>query len=857
VSIDSPQVEQRLTELMRSIGAVRRGPDALFEIRALGIKARYGRPFNASGYFRSPIKAARCILEYEQQAAEGIYITANEPDPRCHARSPDRMTDHLETTTSDNDIVRRWCLPIDCDPDRPRGVCATEPEVKAAMEFADQCDAMLREEFGWPRMMAATSGNGAYLLPAIDLPNDEETKKLLETTLKALNHLMRERWADRKPAVHVDVTMFNAARVIRMMGSRNAKGYDTEEQPHRFSRLLTVPDPLVVVTREQLLAVADRLPKAEPPRNGHHANGTGNGSANGAGEYKHRLDVPKWLQARGVGFSTKPGLDTYGRAVHLLAQCPFDNGHGGHKEVAIFQDPATGKLGASCKHNSCQGKGWQEFKVAIGKPDGDHYDPPMEPKKSKAKGKGRQTPQELPPGQFACTDIGNGERLAHRHGKDVRHCWPWGKWLVWTGTHWQEDNTGEIPRRAKQTVRSIYAEAAAADKPEDRERLARHAVDSEAAPRINAMVERARSEPNIPVLPAHLDTDPWLLNCVNGTLDLRSGQLREHRHGDYITRLCPTPFLPDAGRLAWQRFLDSIFVSDAELIVFIQRLFGFCLTGSVRENILPIFWGNGANGKTTIIKVILAMLGHDYAMRAAPGLLMAKRNETHPTERADLFGKRFVVDSETSEGHRLNEALIKDLTGGETIKARRMREDFWEFEPTHKVFLCTNHKPRVTGTDNGMWRRLRLVPFGVTFWNPDEPSDTERPAHLRQDKGLLNKLLAELPGVLAWCVEGCLDWQREGLTLPKKVQAATKEYRNSEDIIATFLAENCLTGPNYSCRAGRLHVRYRAYCERSGEEAVSRRAFGEAMTEKGFKRYTSNGVWYAGVTLAGEDDDPE
>src|SRR5262249_47330418 len=190
---------------------------------------------------------------------------------------------------------------------------------------------------------------------------------------------------------------------------------------------------------------------------------------------------------------------------------------------------------------------------------------------------------------------------------------------------------------------------------------------------------------------------------------------------DYLTKLCPTEYNPEATCPVFLRFLDALFGSNAELIVFIQRLLGCCLSGDISEQVLPIFWGTGANGKSTLLNAVMEAMGEDFAMKASADMLMTSRGERHPTELAQLFGKRLVVASESSEGRRLNEALIKDLTGGEPIRARRMREDFWEFKPTHKVILVTNHKPEVRGRDAGIWRRLRLVPFMLRFWDPNEP----------------------------------------------------------------------------------------------------------------------------------------
>jgi putative DNA primase/helicase len=388
-------------------------------------------------------------------------------------------------------------------------------------------------------------------------------------------------------------------------------------------------------------------------------------------------------------------------------------------------------------------------------------------------------------------------------------------------------------------------------------RVLKWAIKSEEAKRINAMLDLARSEPGMPILPEQMDSDPWLFNCPNGTLELKTGLLREHRREDYITKLCPVEYHPDAPCPTWEKVLGAVFPDaddepDIELITFMHRLLGRCLTGDVSEQILPIFWGVGANGKSTIVNAMLDTLGGDYAMKANADLLMTSRGERHPTELAGLFGMRLVVASETHQGRRLNEALVKDLTGGERIRARRMREDFWEFDPTHKVILLTNHKPRVEGQDEGIWRRLRLVPFETIFWDPADPGKdaAQLPERLRQDKQLGAKLSTEREGILAWLVRGCLDWQRDGLTMPAKVRAATTDYRAGEDTLARWLEECCVTGDTaYRCRSAKLYGAYKAWCENSGETPLAQKFFGPALEDRCYPKHNSNGIWYLRISL--------
>lgn len=436
--------------------------------------------------------------------------------------------------------------------------------------------------------------------------------------------------------------------------------------------------------------------------------------------------------------------------------------------------------------------------------------------------------------KYKLTDCGNAERFAARHASDVRFCHPMGKWLVWDGTRWRFDVTGEIERRTKETVRHIYEEATAASDADERKSIAKWAHSSEAAYRISAVTKLSGSESGIPVLPDELDADHWVLNVSNGTLDLRSGELRPHQRSDLITKLAPVEYDQEAKCPTWLEFLNTIFESNQNLIDYVQRLLGYCLTGNVSEQVLPILFGVGANGKSTLLGVVLEMFG-DYGMKAPPDLLLARRGDAHPTERADLAGKRFVAATETGEGRRMAESMVKELTGSDRIRARRMREDFWEFSPTHKILIATNHKPFIRGTDHAIWRRIQLIPFDVTIADDD------------QDKNLPAKLCDEFPGVLAWCVQGCLDWQQSGLRPPDNVHIATNQYRVEQDVLAAFMAECCVEGDGKNVRAGELYDIYKEWCGRTGERTLSMMKFGQAIGGREIKKNKSNGIWYQGI----------
>ena len=422
-----------------------------------------------------------------------------------------------------------------------------------------------------------------------------------------------------------------------------------------------------------------------------------------------------------------------------------------------------------------------------------------------------------PPRGYNLTDLGNSERFVGQHGENVRYCYPWGKWLVWTGVRWMRDDAGQVHRLAKKTVRSMYGEASRAEDEERRKAVAKHASRSEGADKIKAMLELARSE--VPVAPDELDSDPWLLNASNGTVDLRTGELRGHRREDLITKLAPVEYDSTAAAPTWEAFLERVLPGE-ELRTFVRRAVGYSATGDTSEQVMLINHGAGNNGKSTFQEALSAALG-DYSMRAPTEMLMAKRAGGVPNDVARLKGARFVTASETEEGRRLAESLVKDLTGQDTISARFMRAEWFDFKPSHKLWLSTNHKPEIRGTDNAIWRRIRLVPWAVAI----PPAE--------RDRKLAQKLRSELSGILAWAVEGCLDWRREGLQAPAEVRKATAGYRSEMDTLGDFLADRCFRGERLEVGKDELYKAYQMWSEDAGERTETKRKFGMLLKERG------------------------
>lgn len=424
---------------------------------------------------------------------------------------------------------------------------------------------------------------------------------------------------------------------------------------------------------------------------------------------------------------------------------------------------------------------------------------------------------------YNLTDLGNARRLVKRHGQDIRYCHPWEKWLVWDGTRWVFDTSGEVHRRAKETVASIYAEASEAADIKEREQIAKHAMRSESDARINAMINLAKSEPGIPILPEQVDADPWLLNLRNGVLDLRTFELRPHRREDLMMKMMPVEYMPDAKCPRWLAFLNRIMDGNQELISYLQRVVGYALTGDTREQCLFLLYGTGANGKSTFLETLKALFG-DYGQQADFSTFLHSDQDRVRNDIARLLGKRFVAAIEADAGRRLAEVLVKQLTGGDTVTARFLYREYFEFKPTFKIFLAANMKPTIRGQDYAIWRRIRLIPFTVTIPEPE------------RDKNLALKLKEELPGILSWAVEGCRAWQQQGLAEPPEVLNATQSYREEMDILGGFIDECCVVHRTAQATTKALYAAYLKWCEENAEKPLSKNAFSTRLKERGFEQ---------------------
>lgn len=412
-------------------------------------------------------------------------------------------------------------------------------------------------------------------------------------------------------------------------------------------------------------------------------------------------------------------------------------------------------------------------------------------------------------------------------------------WHVWDDQRWKPDDDGEASRVYVRMVKESYAQLGSLGD-EARKRVFRSLQQAERKSSEDGALHFASVHENMAVAAPRLDARRMLLNCANGTLDLDTMDLLPHNPAHMITKVCRGRWISSIGESRWSKFTAEIF-PDAEVREFVQRLMGSTLPGRVRDHLLPIFTGTGANGKSTFIETVLWALG-DYGMQADPRLMMASAHDAHPTGQAALQGRRLAVCMETAQGRKLDAATAKQLTGGDTITARYMRKDFFSFEPSHSLIMVTNHKPVVSGSDEALWRRLVVVPFEQKFTD-------------RADAGLKDQLQSEPDAVLSWMVQGWLAYRDQGLRPPATVQAATDTYKADSDAVGRFLTERTHPGVMGRVVSSVLFAAWQRWCQENGEEPGNQKAFSEELTHRGFEKRINGGrmVWH-GFSLLSEPD---
>lgn len=781
-------------------------PDDVIELRVV----HKGKTRPAAGYFDGAHRAnlADAAVRLNRRGA-ATYVTLNRIDSQLLGRYCNRIEASANSTTADQNVVRRRWLLLDFDPVRPKDTSATDEQLRAAHAKAQDCYEFLRD-LRWPEPLRAGSGNGYHLLYPLDLPNDDASRDLIKGALAGL----AARFDDA--AVSIDQTVFNAARTVKLYGTVANKGDHAPQTPWRLSTIESAPARAgEVVTAEQLRALHTQA------INGHSGSGHPSASGVNLGAYNGHVafDLEAFLERLGIAYTR----DLHDRGERFkLATCPFNPEHV-NGEAAIFRSP-DGTLGFKCQHNSCAGKGWRDVRALLDGPrpagtDGaGHMAAPAieEGKTTDAhdRGKARRRAKRVTPIDLSrpvienvsghvppeiASQVASGGKLTEdaaavlfavqwqgRICFNARH----GSWYEWTGTHWRKDQRGAVIERVRAKLRELLPEGD---------------VRVHGAKMAHNVAFLAQSDARL--LPAgEFDADAWTIGTPAGAINLCDGSLRPARPDDLITRVtgCAPDFEGDCPR--WREFLKTCAQGDDELVAFVQKLCGYALTGSTRYEFVFVLYGPGANGKTRLLTAIREILG-DYFIALPPETFLQSAHEQHPAGIARLQGARLAAVSELPANRSWNSQRVKDISSGERIAARFMRQDFFEFVPVCKLLFVGNHRPRLQQVDEAERRRFRLIPFLHRV--PEDQRDHELEAKLR----------AEYPAILAWMIEGAKRLHEGGFgAMPKAVREASADYFAESDTLATWADERLTFDRALSVRAGVLHDDYRRWFEDNGHD---------------------------------------
>lgn len=434
------------------------------------------------------------------------------------------------------------------------------------------------------------------------------------------------------------------------------------------------------------------------------------------------------------------------------------------------------------------------------------------------------------------TDRGNAKRLVAAANGNIRYVGKSKTYIVWNGRYWQEEKTVSLQL-------AIYAMdmLLRIARRFGRDELEEFAKSSQSRGRLKAAADLSKYEPGITIDPSLLDRDIYLFNVQNGTVNLRTGELQPHNKEDYITKISPVFYNSQATCPRFDQFINEIMLGRTGMIYFLQRVAGYLLTGSIKEQCLFFLLGNGHNGKSKLLDVLCELYG-DYVMRTGSSTLMKglRGAGSASPDLARLKGARVVRASELDHGDTFSESLIKDMTGGEKIICRRLYAEHEEYDPLFKIILAGNHKPKILGSDFGIWRRFKLVPFELLITDD------------QKDPDLVEKLFVELSGIFNWAIAGCLEWQQVGLNPPDEVVSAVAEYRNESSPFEFWLEEECKIDDDASTKFADLYKSYESWAIAQGEKPVSRKALGGFLGGR-FKKQNSNARAYSGIALRRPD----
>ena len=435
-------------------------------------------------------------------------------------------------------------------------------------------------------------------------------------------------------------------------------------------------------------------------------------------------------------------------------------------------------------------------------------------------------------GEMQFTDITNRDYFLKAYGTKLKYVKKWNKFLTWDDCRWKIDDEGIVEEWIVDFVHQMYRGMRFINDPNLRTAFEKHLIKSESFRRLQSLIGICKMSKEIKVSEESLDTDLEMFVTKNCMIDLATMMGRQSIPEDLSTKCSNFVFKKGAECPVWDKFLMQIFDNNVELIKFIQKAMGYSLSGNVSEQCLFILWGTGANGKSTFLNTLQELFG-DYSTSTGTETFMKKTSE-QSNDIARLRGMWLVTTIEAEQGKPLSESLIKQITGGDALTARFLYGEYFSFKPTFKIFMATNHKPRIKGADNGIWRRIKLIPFTVTI----------PPEH--RDPDLMNKLLAENSGIFNWLLKGYDMWKKEGLLEPEAVRNANEEYRFDMDSISNFINETMIIDATEKCRltTRELYETYCYWCNKNNERVLSQKGLAMKLQEKGFKRLASNGTRY-------------
>jgi P4 family phage/plasmid primase-like protien len=866
-------------------------PGQVIELRVLGASTQASPRYSSqlSGYFNDAERLIAALAAL--RSAKGVYITLQPCQHALLARAQNRLrsADEMKKSSSTSDqhiLAYRWLL-IDVDPDRPADISSSNEEHQAALVRARQIQQALVQE-GWPEPIGADSGNGAHLLYPVDLP---------VTASELVKHVLTsvaERFG--QDGLRIDQTVYNPSRIVKLYGTLACKGDNTEERPHRMSRILSVPVSLTAVSKELLEAIATPVTLSTAPGTTHEQGP------------KQSFDLATWIRERQLDV-TGP-LPWQGGQKWVFKTCPWNTEH--TDRSAFIVQHANGAIAAGCQHNGCRGRSWRDLRTLY---EPDAYTTRQQQRRtviqfrhthalrvSTAEDNQDALPilhdERMP--QLPETDLefvlecleaeeeGDGRLYAHLFQGKCIYDHTEGAWYEWRGNYWERDECKHALLLASGPLASVYL-AASAELSEQASRATTsmelsgmsdetyqqkdrykwlQATTSSLIGRARALKKLKRAQSVLTYAQAYLsitsqqwDTYPWLLGTRDGVLDLCTGALRAGRPGDYVRTIIPARWkglhepAPRFQQYLREIFADRVEAERDELIAFLQRALGYGIAGKVNEHIFLMLYGEeGRNGKDTLMTVLHRVLGSTVGAVSNDVIIANGKYPTPGSAKPHLCalqGKRIAWASETDKGARFDVGQVKFLTGGGDIPARQLYGRDYTFAPSHLLVLLTNNKPHADAKDSAFWDRLCPVTFNLRFVD-----SAAAPNERKRDTTLGQALEAEASGILAWLVRGCLEWQHTGLRIPAAVLQARKAYREEEDTLGQFIQECCVLTELAKAKSGQLYERYREWCQENGLKAMTGTAFGLEMKKMFRSDRETRGYHYYGIGIRDDAMNP-